>query len=395
MSFVIILFWFSLAVLFYCYIGYGLLLYIINTIKHIFSQRKVAPTTNDLPSVTLVIAAYNEKDILDEKIQNSLGIDYPAGKLKIIIITDGSSDGSQRVVEEYPSLLLLHQHERKGKLAAITRAMNFVDTPIVVFTDANSLLNSSCIRMIIPHYNNPLTGGVAGEKKIRDRPGVSAVGEAEGLYWKYESLMKRLDAAFYTVVGAAGELFSLRTELFRKLPDSIILDDFLLSMQVCLQGYKIEYEPGAYAVESPSVSLAEEEKRKVRISAGAYQSVPYLKECLNVFRKPLLSFQYISRRLLRWVICPPLLVTFFITNLVLVSDPSLPSLYTWFFVAQVIFYLFAIPGWWLVRNGRRAGILSIPFYFVFMNYCLVKGFARFITGTQSVLWEKSLRQAAG
>ena len=395
MSFVIILFWFSLTVLFYCYIGYGLLLYIINAIRKLFPRRTIFPTTNDLPAVTLVIAAYNEKDILEEKIRNSFDIDYPDGKLKIIIITDGSSDGSQHLVEQYPSIILLHQHERKGKLAAITRAMNVVDTPIVVFTDANSLLNPSCIRMIVHHYNNPQTGGVAGEKKIRDRHGVSAVGEAEGLYWKYESLMKRLDAAFYTVVGAAGELFSLRTELFRRLPDSIILDDFLLSMQVCLQGYKLEYEPGAYAIEAPSVSLAEEEKRKVRISAGAYQSVPYLKECLNVFRKPLLSFQYISRRLLRWIICPPLLVAFFVTNIILANDPSLSSIYAWFLVAQAGFYILAIPGWMLVRNGKKAGILSIPFYFVFMNYCLVKGFARFIKGTQSVLWEKSLRQVAG
>jgi cellulose synthase/poly-beta-1,6-N-acetylglucosamine synthase-like glycosyltransferase len=271
--------------------------------------------------------------------------------------------------------------------------MQAVKTPIVIFSDANTILNKECIERIAKHYHDAKVGGVAGEKKIVRDHHVSAVGEAEGLYWEYESFMKKLDAGFNTVAGAAGELFSIRTELFKQLDDELILDDFVISMQVCLQGYKIEYEPGAFATELPSVSLAEEEKRKVRISAGAYQSIGYLKKCLNVFKYPLLSFQYISRRLLRWVFCPPMLIILLLTNILIVRSQAENDIYNWSLYGQVLFYFLAFLGWLLIRSGKRAGLLTIPFYFVFMNYCLVKGFIKFLKGRQTVLWEKSLRQA--
>lgn len=348
------------------------------------------PSAEIMPA-TIIVTAYNEETILEQKIKNTLAIDYPADKLRIIIITDGSTDGSEKIVQQYPSVVLLHQAERRGKYAAIKRAMQQVKTPIVVFSDANTMLNAACLKRIAVHYKNEKVGGVAGEKKIIRDKNVSAVGEAEGLYWQYESFMKRLDASLNTVTGAAGELFSIRTSLFRELNDELILDDFVISMQICLQGYKIEYEPEAFATEQPSISLAEEEKRKVRISAGAYQSVGYLKECLNIFKHPLLSFQYISRRLLRWIFCPLLLLVLLVSNILIVADQSPASFYNWTFYAQVVFYLLAFLGWLFVRSGKKAGIFTIPFYFVFMNYCLVKGFTRFATGHQTVLWEKSLR----
>lgn len=211
---------------------------------------------------TIIVTAYNEETILEQKIKNTLAIDYPADKLRIIIITDGSTDGSEKIVQQYPSVVLLHQAERRGKYAAIKRAMQQVKTPIVVFSDANTMLNVACLKRIAVHYKNEKVGGVAGEKKIIRDKNVSAVGEAEGLYWQYESFMKRLDASLNTVTGAAGELFSIRTSLFRELNDELILDDFVISMQICLQGYKIEYEPEAFATEQPSISLAEEEKEK-------------------------------------------------------------------------------------------------------------------------------------
>ncbi len=347
----------------------------------------------ELVPVSLVVTAYNEREILEQKIKNVLEIDYPPGKLQVIFVTDGSADGSAELVRQHGSILLLHHPERKGKYAAIKRAMQSVKTPVVVFSDANTILNRECIRKIVSHYRDEKVGGVAGEKKILYHQPASAVGEAEGLYWQYESFMKGLDAGLYTVVGAAGELFSIRTALFPELDDDLILDDFVISMQVCLQGYKIEYEPGAFAAESPSASLAEEEKRKVRISAGAYQSIAYVKNSMNVFRHPLLAFQYISRRLLRWVFCPVMLVTLLLANIFIISRNDHSSFYDWAFYIQLGFYGMALAGGLLVRSGKRAGLFTIPFYFVFMNYCLVKGFVKFIKGKQTVLWEKSLRQA--
>lgn len=391
----VILFWLSLSVLFFCYIGYGILLFLLNKLKPLLARprKKYEENPGEILRVSIIITAYNEKDILVRKIENTLAIDYPPGKLRVIFVTDGSTDGSEMIIKQYPSLVLLHQDKRQGKLAAIKRAMQQVDTPVVVFSDANTELNKECIRMIVRHYNSPAVGGVAGEKKIINYPGLSAVGEAEGLYWKYESFMKKQDADFNTVVGAAGELFSIRTRLFTRLDDHIILDDFVISMKICLQGYKIEYEPEAFATEYPSSSLAEEEKRKVRISAGAYQCIGYLKGALNIFKHPLLSFQYISRRLLRWVFCPVMLLLLMVTNILLIANGETDIFYTLFLFAQFGFYLFAVSGWLLILSGKRPGILTIPFYFVFMNYCLVKGFVRFLRGKQTVLWDKSVRQA--
>ncbi|MEI9908649.1 MAG: glycosyltransferase family 2 protein [Bacteroidota bacterium] len=390
----VIIFWTSFSVLFFCYIGYGLLLFLFNQLKALFVPDKKSEMITEWLPVTLIITAYNEAAVLEKKVANTLSIDYPADKLNIIFVTDGSTDGSGGIIQQYPSLVLLHQDERKGKLAAVKRAMHYVKTPVVVFSDANTELNKECIQRIVSHYANHKTGGVAGEKKIINDHKASAVGDAEGLYWKYESFMKKQDAGFNTVVGAAGELFSIRTELFTRLNDNIILDDFVISMKVCLQGYRIEYEPGAFAAEFPSASLVEEEKRKIRISAGAYQSIGYLKEALNFIKYPLLSFQYLSRRLLRWVFCPLMLIVLLWSDILIVVNPATHLIYVLFLYGQLSFYVIAFTGWLLTRAGKRPGILTIPFYFVFMNYCLVKGFIKFLTGKQTILWEKSMRQAA-
>ena len=391
MAALVYIFWISLGILFYCYIGYGLILFLFNNIKVLFATDR-KPKSAHLPAVTLIVSVYNEEAILEQKIANTLAIDYPAGQLKILFVTDGSDDASVAIIKKYPQADFIHQAGRKGKYAAIKRAMRQVQTPVVVFSDANTMLNPECLKKMMVHYADEKVGGVAGEKKILRNNYESAVGEAEGLYWQYESFLKKSDAEFYSIVGAAGELFSIRTRLFKELNDEIILDDFIISMQVCLQGYKIKYEPDAFATESPSASLQEEEKRKTRISAGAYQSVGYLKGALNFFKHPLLSFQYISRRLLRWIFCPLALISLLLTNIIIVSR-QFDNVYNSLMLAQVFFYAFALAGWLFVRAGKRAGLFTIPFYFVFMNYCLMKGFVRFVRGKQPVLWEKSLRQA--
>jgi len=392
MGVLLLFFWLSAGILFYSYAGYGVLVFLLNNLKTLFISSKKRIVTGEALPVTLVVTAYNEELILQQKIENSLALAYPADKLHLVFITDGSADRSAELISRHPSITLLHQPERRGKYAAVKRAMQEVKTPVVIFSDANTLLNPGCIQHIVAHYNDPATGAVAGEKKIMRNSSVSAVGEAEGIYWQYESWMKKLDARFYSVIGAAGELFSIRTALFRELDDEIILDDFIISMQVCLQGYKIAYEPKAFAVESASASLSEEEKRKVRISAGAYQSIGYLGDALNIFKHPLLWFQFISRRLLRWVFCPPMLLVLLLTNILIVVNEPGRDLYRSCLFLQAGFYLLALAGWFLLRSGKKAGLFAIPFYFVFMNYCQVKGFARYIQKRQTVLWEKSLRQ---
>ena len=386
-----IFFWIGIAVLFYCYFGYGLLLFVYNRAKTAFFSSK-AKNMADLPHVTLVVAAFNEEAVLPQKIRNCSEIDYPSHLFNIIFVTDGSTDYSPEVIRQHDFITLLHQPERRGKLAALKRAMQYVETPVVVFSDANSMLNPGCIKAMVPHFADERVGGVAGEKKIL-KTSCSLIGEAEGLYWKYESFMKQQDADFNTVVGAVGELFAIRAELFHSLDDEeLILDDFVFSIHICLSGYKIEYEPDAFASETPSLSLADEEKRRVRIAAGAYQAVHYLKEHVNGFKHPWLCFQYFSGRLLRWVLCPILIVLVLITNIALVIDQQ-GTIFYYLLTLQALSYLLALTGRIFISMGHRMGILGVPFYFVFMNLCLVKGFLNYIRGRQTILWERSMREA--
>jgi cellulose synthase/poly-beta-1,6-N-acetylglucosamine synthase-like glycosyltransferase len=284
----------------------------------------------------------------------------------------------------------MHEPQRKGKTAALNRAMQNVNTPIVVFTDANTLLNAEALLEITKHYSDSQIGGVAGEKKVIT--GNEASAEAgEGIYWKYESFLKKQDSDFYTVVGAAGELFSIRTKLYEELEENVLLDDFIISLRVCEKGFRVAYEPNAYAMETPSDSMKEEQKRKIRISAGSIQAMIMLKSLLNPFRHPRLFFQYFSHRVLRWTLCPLLLPLIFVVNIWLtVNTPSL--IFKIIMLFQILFYLFAISGWILTNKNVKSKLLYIPYYFVFMNASVYLGFFRYLKKNQSVLWEKAARK---
>jgi cellulose synthase/poly-beta-1,6-N-acetylglucosamine synthase-like glycosyltransferase len=385
-----ILFFFCLSIIVYSYLGYGLLLWLIVRIKKIFKPKK-PETAFDLPPVTLIVAAYNEADFITDKINNSLSLDYPKDKLNILFITDGSTDDTYLLASQFEGIQVLHSPERKGKIAAIHRAMDFVKTPIIVFSDANTLLNPESIKKIVAHYQLPNTGGVAGEKKILTSKNDKGPASGEGLYWKYESFLKKLDAELYTVVGAAGELFSIRTELYEYTGTNVLLDDFIISLRVCKKGFRIAYEPGAYAMEEPSSSIAEEQKRKVRISAGAFQSMVMLKDLLNIFKYPVLSFQYISHRVLRWTLCPLFLPLVLLLNIYLVIKGA-GIVYTVLLIAQLLFYGAALFGWILSIRNIKAKMLYAPYYFVFLNVSLYLGFIRYLKGNQTVLWDKAIRQ---
>ena len=390
------LFFFSLFIILYSYIGYGLIVYLIVKVKRLFKPKALLSTANCQlstvfePEVTLIVAAYNEADSIERKLKNSLELDYPAGKLRWIFITDGSTDATADIVRRYTGVLLLHQTERKGKVAAINRAMKYVETPYVIFSDANTLINQSAIREILKHYADPLVAAVAGEKKIISDLRNNAVASGESIYWKYESLLKKLDSELNSVVGAAGELFSVKTSHFHEVAEDTIIEDFVQSLKICMDGFLVRYEPKAYATESASVSIREEQKRKVRIAAGAFQAMIILKKLFNVYRYPLLSFQFISHRILRWTLCPVCLPVCFFTNVLLVVHGQ-RGFYAIFLLAQIVFYAFVVAGWLFARRNMRIKAFYIPYYFFFMNLSMFLGFFRFIKGKQPVTWDKSSR----
>lgn len=392
-----IIFWISLFLIFYSYVGYGILVWILVKLKSAFKSRESGAKSNEAgashsyPAVALVVAAYNEEDFILEKIQNTLALDYPKDKLELIFITDGSNDNTSAIVARFPEILLLHQPARQGKVAAMNRAIQQVQSPLVIFCDANTLLNKACVREIVKHYDDPKVGGVAGEKKIMQQGKDAAAAAGEGLYWKYESYLKRLDSDLHTTVGAAGELFSVRKSLFEQAPEGTIIEDFVQSLKLVINGYIVRYEPNAYAAEAPSASIKDEMKRKVRICAGAFQAMVLLKELFNVFKYPVASFQFISHRILRWTLCPLALITLLLSNILMVIMGAAPF-YQVILVLQAIFYILGITGWIYASRNIRLKAVYIPFYFLFMNLSVFIGFSRFLRNKQTVLWEKAARQ---
>lgn len=392
-----ILFWTGFGLVFYAYLGYGLVLGALVWVKRRHQPDAVLSDTADLPALAFVVCAYNEADWMGAKIENSLVIDYPRDRITFCFVTDGSDDGTDVIVRNFPyppgvQWQLLHQPERRGKIAAFQRAMEQVTAPIVVSTDANTTVNPDAVRNMIRHFSDPRVGVVAGEKRIAIPQKSDASSAGEGIYWKYESRLKRWDSEVGSVIGAVGELFAFRTEAYEDVPADTLVEDFYLSMRIAQKGWKLRYEPAAYAVESSSESVAEEMKRKVRIAAGGLQAVVRLAPLLNIFRYGLLSFQYISHRVLRWTLCPIALPVIFIANVLLVLNGE--KAYEFWLFGQVLFYTAAFLGWVFDRRKMKIKAFFVPYYFCLMNWAMYAGFWRLMRGRQTVIWEKARRAQA-
>ncbi len=386
----IVFFWISLFIIFYTYVGYGILLFCIIKIKRIIKGKIIAPNYDNLPSLTVIVAAYNEQDFIKPKIENTLGIEYPKHLIKYLFVTDGSTDATPQIVQEYAGVQLMHSPERMGKIAAMHRAVVQVTSDIIVFTDANTFLNKKAFLNIARHYQNPIVGAVSGEKRVQiDETADATAGE--GMYWKYESQLKKWDSELYSVVGAAGELFSIKTSLYQAVPTNSIIDDFMISMLIVKKGFTIVYEPEAYATENTSANIKEELKRKIRIAAGGIQSIVWLKDLLLPIQFPLLTFQYISHRVLRWTITPLLMIGCFVVNIFIVASNS-SLFYTLFLIGQISFYTMAFLGWFFETRQIKVKLLFVPYYFCMMNWAILLGFIRYVRGNQSVLWEKAGRK---
>ncbi|MCF6358344.1 MAG: glycosyltransferase family 2 protein, partial [Draconibacterium sp.] len=258
----------------------------------------------------------------------------------------------------------------------------------------NTIRGHQSIREIVLKFSNKKTGCVAGEKRIVEKEADAAAGAGEGLYWKFESWIKNMDAELNTAVGAVGELFAIRTELFEDVETDTLLDDFIISLRIAQKGYHIAYTPNAYAEETASLNVKEELKRKIRIAAGGIQTIFRLKSLLNPFKNGLLSWQYFSHKVLRWTFAPISLFLIFVVNLLIVFQQGSWAefqFYSVFFYFQLLCYIMAIVGWYFENRKLRVKVLFVPYYFVTINYASIRGILRYIKGKQSVNWEKSKR----
>ena len=388
-----ILFWATLLIVFYTYIGYGILLYIIIRLKRLLKGaplQQAMPADEDLPTMTLMICAYNEEDVVKEKMENTLALDYPKDKFRIMWVTDGSNDHTNELLKAYPEVDIVFSPERKGKTAALKHGLRELKTRYVTFTDANTMINSGALREIARLFSDPTVGCVSGEKRVAARKAGEMAAEGEGLYWKYESTLKRWDSELYSAMGAAGELYAIDPKLCREVPDEALLDDFMLSMYVVQAGKRIAYTPEAFAREYGSANIYEESKRKRRIAAGGLQSIWWLRSMLNPLHQPLVTFQYVSHRVLRWSITPIAMVLLLLANIALVAMGA-GTFYTVMLILQAIFYLMALAGWLQNRIGYKNKLLYTAYYFVFMNFNVFRGMAYLKSHGKSGAWEKAKR----
>ena len=380
----VILFYSCAGAILYTYVGYPALLYLFSFYKR---ANKIAAPAH-LPSVSIIIAAFNEERVIEAKLHNTYALDYPLHKLQVIVVADGSTDDTVRIASSFPAVLVLHEPLRQGKAAAVNKAVTCATNDIVVLTDANSSLSTHTINQLVAPFSEQKVGAVAGEKKVVSALG--AVASGEGLYWRYESWLKQQETKFYTVVGAAGELVAFRKELFVTIPEQTITDDFFISLSINMQHRKLAYAADAISSENASLSLTDEWKRKVRIAAGGIQSLFLLRAALHPFRYPLLAFQFFSHRVMRWIACAPAFVFLLLINLLLVIRQA-GELFTWLLSLQLLFYILAFAGWVMVKQKRSFFLFNIPFYIVFMHAAMLAGMLRYASGKQSVLWEKAKR----
>ncbi len=384
-----ILFWVIFIIIFYSYIGYALLLVVLKIIK-LFLPKLNNKISDEFfePEVSIVIAAYNESKFIPGKIENLQKLDYPKEKIKFLWITDGSTDNSQKLLLSYPDMTVIHQNERQGKIGAINRGMDFIKTGIVIFCDANNFLSKETVKEIVKHFVNEKVGCVAGEKKIIKHETDNAVGSGEGFYWLYESMLKKLESDVNSTIGAVGELIAIRTSLYSRVEANAILDDFVISMRIAEKGYLIKYAPLAIAEEHSSANIHDEMKRKIRIAAGSFQTLPWISSLLNPLKHGFLSLQYWSHKVLRWTFVPFGMFILLPINVYLALF-SMMVLYKNLLILQVLFYLFVYLGYKFSYMKTRLRLFFIPYYLFVMNYSIILGFFRFLKGNQSVNWEKS------
>ncbi|MGH8179155.1 MAG: glycosyltransferase family 2 protein, partial [Steroidobacter sp.] len=357
--------------------GYPLLLALLSMLG---ARRRVA-TGYDEPSVTLIISAFNEADVIADKIRNSLAIDYPREKLEIVVISDASDDGTDAIVEQFAAqgVRLLRMNDRGGKTLGLNAGVRAARGEVIVFSDANAMYLANAIRKIVRNFSDPQVGAVVGESTYAAANGGAQ--QSESLYWKYETGIKRLETEIGSTVGGDGAIYAIRRSLYRDMRADA-LSDFVNPMQIVMSGHRCIYEPEARSVEEAAEGFDKEFRRKVRIVNRAWRATWTVPALLNPLRYGWFSLQLVSHKLLRWLM-PLFLVGFFLAN-VLVLDGG--PLYVAAFIIQCILYALAAVGYFARRSASMPRVMSVPYYFCLVNVASARGILEAYRGRTYTTW---------
>ena len=378
--FILVITLLSLCIIFYVYFGYPLLLKLLSALLKPKATRQDEMLT---PEVSLIISCYNEVDVVKEKIENSLAIDYPKNKLKIIIVSDGSEDGTDEIAKQYSAegIVLIRQEGRLGKTSAINLAMEEVTSEVVVFSDANAMYETDAIKKLVRNFADETVGYVVGAALYTDGK-TSAAAASEDIYWRYEIKLKILESKLHSVVGGDGAIYAIRRDLFIEL-DAKDINDFVNPLQIIAQGYRGVFDHEANCLEETAGDFTKEAKRKQRIVNRSFRGLMKVKEVLNPFKFGFFSLEVISHKLLRWLI-PFFIVCFALGSLFLSYENILP--FQIITLLGIIFLWLAQVGLLKSRNTHSSAIFFIPYYFLMVNYYSLLGVLTALAGNIQVTW---------
>jgi poly-beta-1,6-N-acetyl-D-glucosamine synthase len=372
-----VVFWLSVALIVYTYVGYPAWLWAISRRHALMVQR-----ASICPSVSIVIAVHNEAQWLSAKLRNLAELDYPSGQLEIIVVSDGSTDETNQILanEANESLRLLTSPRAEGKASALNQGIRIAHGEIVVFTDARQIIDPQALRHLVSNFADPTVGAVTGELFIGARGDSGAPLEGVGLYWRIEKEIRKWEAATGSVVGATGALYAVRRRLLVPLPVGTILDDVYTPLEVVHQGCRVVFEPQARAWDPLQVTPKLEFQRKIRTLTGNYQLLQLMPWLLS--RANPLRFRFASHKLLRLIV-PFLLAGVLVSSLLLKGN-----FYRFAVVLQLVFYGLGLIVLLRPRIGSLLRPANFAFAFLLLNTAAVVAFANFVLGRKEV-WVRS------
>jgi len=379
---ILMIFWILIFLILYSYVGYPSILFVLEFLRKHKRSDEEEKSGYDYPTVSLIISAYNEEKVIEKKIENSLELDYPKDRLKIIVVSDGSTDNTDSITRKYSTkfdnVKLVRVKKHCGKNIALNEALPNTSGEIIVFSDANSMYKKDAIKNLVKQFSKKKVGCVIGELKYVNTDS-SNVSQGEGLYWRYESFIKILESCLRLLLAGNGSIFAIRKELYSVLePD--VPNDLQIPLEIGHKGYEVIYEPKAIAIEKTTESLREEFKGKRRIINRGL--IGFLKLRKKV--KGLKLFGFISHKLLRWL-GGIFLILIFLLNVFLWDF----NFYRIIFLLQLIFYGSAGVGVYLQWKEIRCRIFYIPFYFCLVNLAALVALFEFLLGKRYSIWEKA------
>lgn len=366
------------AIIAYVYALYPLFLIVVGRIRR---RPKPRPLWDDeLPTVSMLIPAYNEETVIAQKLDSTLALDYPADKLRITVASDCCTDATESIVRAYGErgVRLVRNETQKGKIATISELATGEKADLILITDANAIFETDALRKVVAHFRDPKVGIVDGNRLLHRTP--TMAGEGEGAYWSYETVLRRADSDVFSTTFINGAMTVIRRELFVPLP-SYLEFDHILPLHAVNQGYRVVFENLAHFYEETAASTGVAYKIRVRNAVRGFTMVLMMGCYLNIFRHPWFTFHLFSRKVLRWLIGVPA-VGLFVANIGLLH--LVPFQFT--LAAQILFYVLAVAGYLLDRFGIKQGLLALPYYFCLVNYASLVGFFKAVCGQRMAVW---------